>query len=82
MGCNDLGPPLMLKDFEFDMPQGNTYAITISPYDHIAVTVQHPELPIKTMTLISPQGIRHHESPKGKKLVYETDFSFRKIDEC
>lgn len=87
MACKDLGLPLYIKDFDMNIPKGNTYEITIGPHDHIVVTVQHSERPkIKTKTLISPIGIHHgpEDDPFSQsrgEIVYKTDFSFKRVKE-
>lgn len=88
MSCNnifgDLGPS------HLDKPTiGNTYEITIGPFDQLIVTVQHPEKEIQTKTKIKPIGIaiKHISEVKPwslkkgntKDTVYETDFSIHHI---
>lgn len=65
-----------------ELPKGNTYQITIGPYDKIEVTVELPDdKDIKTVTLIKPIGMRLEylsDSPKeGVKCVM--DFSTEDI---
>jgi hypothetical protein len=79
-----------------DLPQasmsppiiGNTYEITIGPFDQLIVTVQHHEdNAIQTKTKIKPIGIAikplcevdPFSVKDPEKMVYETDFSVRHI---
>lgn len=81
MSCKNIGPPLMVKDFGNDTPRGNTYEITISPHDHIIVTVLHPEFKrIKAVTKISPLGISCETGEQGR-IAYKADFSIRPLEE-
>lgn len=59
---------------------GNTYEITIQPWDHVIVKVQHPEMnSIVTHTKISPLGISIEASRDSEKMVYKSDFSIRSL---
>lgn len=85
MSCNNIFgniPPASLAK----PTTGNTYEITIGPFDKLIVTVQHPDVKdIKTKSEIKPIGIAIKPMSEvkpwllgkgqGERMVYETDFS-------
>ena len=72
MGCNALGPPLMMKDFNLE-PQGNTYEITIGVHDKIIITLQHEETGIEITSKVTP-AIKAASTSEVGKFEFEAEY--------